>query len=52
MLELSQSLIDFFQQILNSTIVSVDGLNISLGLILGILLVLFGIFFVIKTVSK
>ena len=52
MLELSQTLIDLFQQILNSTIVSVDGVNISLGLILGILLVLFGIFFVIKTVSK
>lgn len=52
MLELSQTLIDFFQQILNSTIVSVDGVNISLGLILGILLVIFGIFFVIKTVSK
>lgn len=52
MLELSQTLIDFFQQILNSTIISVEGVNISLGLILGILLVLFGIFFVIKTVSK
>ena len=52
MLELSQALVDFFQQILNRTIVSIDGVNISLGLILGILLVFFGIFFVIKTISK
>lgn len=52
MLDLSQALVDFFQQILNRTIISVDGVNISLGLILGILLVFMGIFFVIKTVKK
>lgn len=52
MLELSQALIDFFQQILNRTIVSVDGVNISLGLILGVMLVIMGVFFVVKTIKK
>lgn len=52
MLELSQALVDFFQQIMNRTIVSVDGVNISLGLVLGVLLVMMGVFFVVRTIKK